>query len=231
MGDWKGNVLLYKNSEVSNYESNIELKVKKILESSDFNMVLGYDDQFIFINKNTGRIEHSFKYENRITSNILAINEHIYFGDAGGNIVSYNISSKSIETIKGAHEVEVTNIVLHETANRIISASALGQIKIWMPDLSGPVLELLGHDEGVSFVEVLDGPYFISVSGSGFAFQRMGSDEGNDNTIKKWNIFTAKCEGVYAADELITAICIDNTGKIISGQRNGQVHQFVSSQV
>jgi WD40 repeat protein len=231
MGDWKGNVLLYKNGEVSNIESNIELKIKKILEIRDYNLVLGYDDRFLFIDKITGSIAFTYKHEHRITSNVVGIDEHLYFGDAEGNIISYNLASRVIETIKSGHEAKVTNVVQHEATNRIISACGLGHIRIWMYDLSGPVLDIAGHDDGINFVDVLNGPYFISVSGSGFAFQHMGSDEGNDNTIKKWNIFTGHCEGVYAADELITAIGVDSTGKIFSGQRNGQLHQFVSAQI
>ena len=229
MGDWKGNVLLYTKGKVSYYESNMGLKVKLILEGPDYHVVLGYDDRFIFIDKETGNITHTFKYERRITSNVLAINEHIYFGDAGGNIVTFNIADKHMETIRSAHGEEVTNVVMHEPSNRIITTCALGHIKIWMSDLSGPLLDIKGHDDGVSFVEVMEGPFFITVSGSGFVVQHMGSDEGNDNTMKRWNIFTGQCEGVYAADEFITAIGKSSSGKIFTGQRNGRVHQFDSS--
>ncbi len=144
MGDWTGDVLLYKNGKVSRYKSNIELKIKMILEIRDYNLVLGYDDRFLLIDKTTGSIVHTFKYEHRITSNVLAEDDHIYFGDALGNIVSFNTTNNSIETTKGAHEAEVTNIILHNTTKRIISTCGLGHIKIWMPDLSGPVLDITG---------------------------------------------------------------------------------------
>jgi WD40 repeat protein len=229
MGDWKGNILLYKNDQVTKYKSDLELKVKVILESRDYYLVVGYDDRFIFMDKSAHSIVHSFKYDHRITSSVLAIEDHLYFGDAEGNVVVYNTTGKDLERVKAAHDAEVTNLALHETANRIITTDALGYIKIWMQDLSGPVQEIAGHDKGVSLIKVIDGTCFISVSGSGSAMQRSDSDDGTDNTIKRWSIFTGHCEGVYAADELITAMCLDDTGRIISGLRNGRVHQFVSS--
>jgi WD40 repeat protein len=226
IGDWKGNVLINGMNNLRSYDRLSRLKIKQILHNDLYFIVLGYDDQFHFINFFSGQIEFRYKHPVRITSNVIFIDENIFFGDMKGDIGIYNVSQKSIKLINDAHEAEITSIEFTEKPGRLISGCSLGLIKVWKPDMSVLLLDFKAHEGSVMSIRSLEEYYFMSVAGTSCSDHRNSDNETKDTSLKKWNILTGECAGIYPAGELVTAIYTDECGGIIIGQRDGLIYQF-----
>jgi len=226
IGDWKGNVFIKGKNEVKPYSRLSALKIKQILYSDLYFVVLGYDDQFHFINIFSGQIDFSYKHPARITSNLIFNNENIFFGDIKGDIGIYNVSQRFLKVIKGAHRAEIASIEFHIKPGRLISGCSLGFIKVWKPDMTVSFLGFKAHEGTIRFLRSLEEFYFLSVAGTSYSDQEISDNETKDTSIKKWNILTGECIGIYPASELVSAIDIDEHGGILIGQRDGSICQF-----
>ena len=172
IGDWKGNVFIKGKNEIKSYNRLSVLKIKQILHSDLYFIVLGFDDCFHFINKESGQIDFMFKHSVRIGSNVIMREESIYFGDIKGNLGIFSVSQRSLKVIEYAHNDDVTSIEFQEKHNRLISGCSSGYIKVWKPDMTVSLLDFKAHEGAVKFLRSLGGLYFLSVAGN-FSSERM----------------------------------------------------------
>jgi WD40 repeat protein len=226
IGDIKGNIVYKKNNEIKSYSRLSEFRIWQILTSNNYLVILDDNNQFYFIHKVSGKIDHTFKHYARLTSNVIVLNEDICFGDALGNITKLNLTDNTLQEISKAHESEITSILFLEKNRRIISGCSTGYIKIWNPDMTFCLLEFKGHESSVNFLCTSIDPYFLSAGGSHYSDPGIIKSDVKDTSLKKWNTYTGECVGVYPSNELITSINTDKTGLIIIGLRNGLIHEF-----
>ncbi len=220
IGDLKGNVIIKRMNNIRSFDKLSSLKIKQIFNNDLYFVVLGYDDQFHFINIHTSQIDFRYKHPARITSNVIFNGETIFFGDMKGDIGFFNVSQRLLKVIHDAHKAEITSIEFHEKPGRLISGCSLGFIKVWKPDNSVSLLDFKAHDGTVRFLRLLEEFYFLSIAGTYY------SDPRKDTSVKKWNMLTGECVGIYQAGELVSSIDIDELGRIVIGQRDGVIYQF-----
>jgi WD40 repeat protein len=224
-GDIKGNVVFKKNNEIKIFSRLDDLMIRQIFISNQYFVILSYNDQFHFINIKSGEISHTYRHTSRITSNVIISEEKIYFGDTSGSIIKFNLIDKSVREISNAHKSEITSISLFKNG-RIVTGCCTGNIKIWDPTLTYALLEFKGHESSVNFLYTLEGPYFLSTGGNQYSVIRLNDNEAKDTSLKKWSTITGECVAVYPANELITSLNIEKQGVIITGYRNGLIHEF-----
>jgi WD40 repeat protein len=225
-GDRQGKVFLYRNKHLTFFNDTGGLKIKNMFQIRNYYVLAGSDDQFVFVNRETGRIDDHYKHSERIASNIVQWEGSILFGDIKGNIVIYDPAQKTPRINHEAHQSGISCIGMHIQTNRLITGCLSGNIKIWDPKTFQKLLEFKGHDSCVNFIEQLPDSNFLSVSGVHNSNSMVESEQLKDTTLKKWNLFTGNCLGVYPANDLITALNTDDQGKISIGQRNGLIYQF-----